>query len=69
MSLEMLLFLFFWLLSEAICIWLILRDRSECYDPDPIPDGYGGYGNYGYGGCGRSERESTDDRPNFYRRD
>ncbi len=49
-----LVFLLLWLVAEAVCIWLILRDKKP-----PIC--------YGYSVAeGGSSRKSTPDDPNFY---
>jgi hypothetical protein len=51
-----LVFLLFWLACEALCIWLILKDR-KC-EP-PICYGY-------HVGDVPPTRKGTDDEPNFY---
>jgi hypothetical protein len=59
MSLDLflgLVFLLLWLVAEAVCIWLILKDRKEptCY---------------GYAvGAGGTNRVGTPAEPNFYKR-
>lgn len=52
-----LMFLLFWLLCEAICIWLIFRDMNgPCFPPV-------------YGGVSLMppSRQHTPNKPNFYK--
>lgn len=53
------IFLLFWLLCEAVCIWLILRDVKK----PPVPPLV-----YGASVGGVPARPGTPERPNFYSR-